>query len=86
MPREKYNIGDDDLYLWRCHPEKVCINCKDFEYYRRGGLRMRNEGVARFYMRCAKYCWIITQADSKGKHVTKLLMARNCRFFKAREE
>ena len=84
MPREKYNIGDDDLYLWRCHPERLCINCIH--------LSICPEDEERYFtMQCEhnEDFWMYYPTGSYGDKtnlIKVLLTSRNCGGFELNDD
>ena len=83
MPQEKYNTGDDDLYLWRCHPERLCINCRYFKIY--------PEDEERYFgMQCehGDNFWgyyTIGSYEDKSNFIRILLTSRKCEGFKLKD-
>lgn len=72
----KYNTEDEDLTLWRCHPEKTCLNCKYLWMWPEDALNNY------FAMSCEHNdkSWSIHQrnSDFKENFIVRLLTARNC--------
>lgn len=67
----KYNTVDENLCMWKCHPEKLCINCAGFIVVRPSELRD-------FRMCCDTGFWKLDCTDSKNEYIDCLMLARNC--------
>lgn len=70
----KYNTEDENLCMWKCHPEKVCVNCHYLTF------SQTSPGFD-----CELYCiyrrWSLSSYDDKKSYVKALLTARNCKKF-----
>ena len=71
----KYNTDDENLQLWKCHPETVCFNCIYFHVL---------NGVIDITVCCghARNHWDLYGYESKIDAIACLLYARNCKDFK----
>ena len=71
----KYNTEDEDLAVWKCHPEKTCLNCRYLWIWPRDTLN-------NFWMSCeyGGNNWSIHERDPdfKENFIAKLLVAREC--------
>lgn len=85
----KYNTKNEDLYLWRCHPERVCINCIYFEVYKHTSLDSTDDPEhikgCEFEMSCFNLVWWLNARSAKKQYIECILKARNCAGFEARE-
>lgn len=77
----KDSVIDKNLHLWKCHPEKVCINCKHF------GVQVEStcNPAENFEMYCSEGKWILNGEDSEKQYRKNLLMARKCDKLELRE-
>lgn len=75
--KKKYNTKDENLCLWRCHPERVCINCKYFFVF------PEDEANARVGIYCEHMNnhWSYHPDKSGSELVINMLHARNCEDF-----
>lgn len=71
----KYNTKNENLCLWRCHPEKICINCKYFSI-------TPEDKCNYIIMSCDHpdnfWGFDIDGSDTKEEFINKLLTAREC--------
>lgn len=71
----KYNTDDENLHLWKCHPEKVCFNCVHFHVL---------NGAIRIIVCCGHFRvhWTSYVNNLRKKDfITNFLHARNCKDF-----
>lgn len=82
--KRKYNTADEDLCLWKCHPEKLCVNCRYFKVYTPG----RSEYIpsTKFEMFCTRGRWMLSDLNEKKHYIMCLLVARECESFKIHEK
>jgi hypothetical protein len=79
------SVIDENLHLWKCHPEKVCINCRHFS------VQEKTEGYSDytpgndFEMYCSEGKWVLSGEDSEKQYRKNLLMARKCDKLELRE-
>lgn len=83
---KRYNTEDENLYLWCCHPEKVCINCTYFYTQTDLSSSWPYDEQTGFSMGCTHggglpWRYDLTVSDSKEEFITKLLTARGCDYF-----
>lgn len=73
-----YNTEDESLCLWKCHPEKICLNCRHLFIY------PENKDHY-FFMQCedddAFWGYYVSITESKAEFIEKLLTARTCDSF-----
>lgn len=81
----KDNVIDENLYLWKCHPEKICINCIHFMVSEEtGGYSEMTPGIS-FSMYCKKDKWELDGSSSEEEYRNSLLKARKCPEIKLRK-
>lgn len=71
MIKTKYNTANENLCMWRCHPEKLCINCTSFTV-------SCDSKFDNFGMYCIAGFWDLSKADPRGGYVRCLMLARDC--------
>jgi hypothetical protein len=73
----RYNTEDENLSLWKCHPERVCINCRYFWGH-------RPDKWTQIYLACTNINehWKLGFDWSKEDFISNLLTARKCKDFK----
>ena len=79
------SVIDKNLYLWKCHPEKVCINCIHFAVVTETDDYSEDTPGDSFEMYCNEGEWRLGGDDSEKQYRKCLLMARKCDKLELRE-
>lgn len=72
------SVIDENLYLWKCHPEKICINCIHFRVNEEAGDYSEDTPGDDFGMYCYKDKWYLTGRSTEEEYRNSILMARKC--------
>lgn len=73
----RYNTEDENLSLWKCHPEKICVNCLHMD---KSPYVMDSPRSITLY--CTAGRWTLSKADCAVSYIDCLLAARVCKAYK----
>ena len=83
--RVRDSVLDENLRLWKLHPEKICINCKSFMVKEEGDSYGKNPSGDTFSMYCDIGKWKLDGSSSEKEYRNSLLKARKCPDIKLRK-
>ena len=74
-----YNTEEENLQLWKCHPEKICINCLYINKV--SPTSYVSDDTKHITLYCAAGRWTLSRVDCVDSYIECLLTARVCKAY-----